>query len=532
MTNLKKYNLPFLGILLVYTIYAAVYIYQTSFIVAGERYFVLFDDAMISMRYARNLAHGDGLVWNPGGARVEGYTNPLWVVFMAAFHLLPLPASKISVLIQASGAFFLILNLKYVLKIADLITGSPAVSLLAVILTAFYNPLNNWGLQGMEVSVLMLMITAAIWLSLNCLQNRSFSPWLYLLLGLSTLVRIDMAVPYIVILTVLSFALAEHRRRNLSWGLGILFLFLISQTVFRLSYYGDLLPNTYYLKMTGYPLYLRVAHGLYVMLKFMVQMNWVLFLIPFFALIIRRDYTIVLLTLVFLGQVAYSVYVGGDAWEHRGGSNRYIAIAMPLFFILFIYTANHIREVLINSISPKSIRVRLFSNLGLLLFVLGSMINFNYLTNLRSLERWALLRQPLFIEGNKEYVQIAVAVDKITTPQANIAVVSAGAIPYFSNRPAIDLLGKNDPVIARQQVHWKSGLANISEFRPGHLKWDYSYSIGVLKPDVVVQLWGDTEEARTYLDNNYVVGGAPDDLPFSLRVDSANIRWEQVQLAP
>jgi len=41
------------------------------------------DDAFISFRYARNLAEGHGLVWNVGEA-VEGYTNFLWVLLMAA----------------------------------------------------------------------------------------------------------------------------------------------------------------------------------------------------------------------------------------------------------------------------------------------------------------------------------------------------------------------------------------------------------------------------------------------------------------
>ena len=41
------------------------------------------DDAFISFRYARNLATGHGLVWNPG-ERVEGYTNFLWTLLMAA----------------------------------------------------------------------------------------------------------------------------------------------------------------------------------------------------------------------------------------------------------------------------------------------------------------------------------------------------------------------------------------------------------------------------------------------------------------
>src|SRR5436305_1204757 len=77
-----------------FVVYAGLFIYRTSFVVRGERYFSLFDDAMISMRYARNLAHGYGLVWNPGGERVEGFTNPLWVVYMAAIHVLPLASSK------------------------------------------------------------------------------------------------------------------------------------------------------------------------------------------------------------------------------------------------------------------------------------------------------------------------------------------------------------------------------------------------------------------------------------------------------
>src|SRR6185312_6613950 len=37
------------------------------------------DDAYITFRYARNLAHGLGPVWN-AGERVEGYTNFLWML--------------------------------------------------------------------------------------------------------------------------------------------------------------------------------------------------------------------------------------------------------------------------------------------------------------------------------------------------------------------------------------------------------------------------------------------------------------------
>ena len=39
------------------------------------------DDAFISFVYSRNLVHGEGLAWF--GTRVEGYTNFLWVLWIA-----------------------------------------------------------------------------------------------------------------------------------------------------------------------------------------------------------------------------------------------------------------------------------------------------------------------------------------------------------------------------------------------------------------------------------------------------------------
>jgi hypothetical protein len=532
MRAINKGNLVFIIILLIFAIYAGIYIYKTSFVINGERYFVLFDDAMISMRYARNLADGFGLVWNPEGERVEGYTNPLWVTFMALFHFIPLPSSKMSLLIQISGAFFLITNLIFVKKISETLSDSTLVALLAVILTAFYTPLNNWGLQGMEVSALVLIVSISIWLALKHIRANHFSLMIYLLLGLSTLIRIDMAVIYGAILVYLLIVQPDHRRQNLIWGLGIFAFFILGQTIFRQIYYGDLLPNTYYLKVGGYPLFLRIVRGVYVLIEYAWRFNWLLFLFPVSVLFFRRDREIMLLFIVFIAQVAYSIYVGGDAWEHKGGSNRYISIVMPIFFILFVYAAYLIRGAIIDKWYTESKNIATAANIGMVIFILASMVNFNLLINFRSLERWVLLRQPIFIEGNKEYVRITNALKKITTSDASIAVVSAGAIPYFSDLEAIDLLGKNDPVIAHGPSRGASGIRSVSDFRPGHMKWNYDYSIGELKPDVIVQLWGDKEVAQSYITKYYVIGGAEDDLAFTLRADSENILWNTVELSP
>src|SRR5437773_11900091 len=71
------------------------------------------DDTFISLRYARNLAAGQGLVYNVG-ERVEGYTNFLWTVALALPHLLrvdAVAAGKLGNLILALASAWLIYRL-------------------------------------------------------------------------------------------------------------------------------------------------------------------------------------------------------------------------------------------------------------------------------------------------------------------------------------------------------------------------------------------------------------------------------------
>jgi hypothetical protein len=56
------------------------------------------DDTYISLRFARHLAQGVGLVYNPG-ERVEGISNFLWTVFLAlpfALHVPVIPFLKVA----------------------------------------------------------------------------------------------------------------------------------------------------------------------------------------------------------------------------------------------------------------------------------------------------------------------------------------------------------------------------------------------------------------------------------------------------
>jgi arabinofuranosyltransferase len=64
---------------------------------------LIVDDAFISFRYADNLARGLGLVYNPG-ERVEGYSNFLWTVLLAAGARFGIDIVQLSILLALLAA--------------------------------------------------------------------------------------------------------------------------------------------------------------------------------------------------------------------------------------------------------------------------------------------------------------------------------------------------------------------------------------------------------------------------------------------
>lgn len=520
-----------ISILVTMCAYAILFIYRTSFVIGGTRYFCLFDDDMISMRYGANLAHGYGLVWNPGHEKVEGFTNLLWVLYMTLVHFLPISAAKMSAIIQITGGLFLAINLVFVVAICDeLFPREHTIATVAMVLTALDGPLNNWALQGTEVGVVTLGLTLSIWLALRAMKREDLALGLYAILGILTLFRLDVAVAAGAILLTLTVVEPRRWKEHVVTGGAILIGFLLAQLVFNLWYYGQALPNTYYLKMTGYPLIGRIRRG------FLVG---VVFLFPLIPLVVGTVARLVrrairpdefLLVSVFAAQLAYSVWVGGDAWEWWGGSNRYISIAMPLFFILVspVLVSSSLR---ISQGEERSGRAQIVNAVALTAIVCIAVL----LVNAYRLKNNLLLEPPLQtahpqpVDSNEDMVRRALLIDQFTERDATIAVVWAGSIPYFTDRYAIDLLGKNDAKIATEEMHTESALAKAVGFWPGHLKWDYDYSIGQLKPDVVVEVFGVQPERIPWLQRDYVqerFGG----FPWYLRRGSSHIHWAALGL--
>jgi hypothetical protein len=102
--------------------------------------------------------------------------------------------------------------------------------------------------------------------------------------------------------------------------------------------------------------------------------------------------------------------------------------------------------------------------------------------NGQSVAGW-LSHNAAYVDDDAWAARYGLALRSATADDATIAVTWAGAIPYFSHRRSIDLLGKSDRLIATGPR--QAGVP----FSPGHDKWNYEYGIGQLHPDVVAQLW-------------------------------------------
>jgi hypothetical protein len=235
-------------------------------------------------------------------------------------------------------------------------------------------------------------------------------------------------------------------------------------------------------------------------------------------------------------QIAYSVYVGGDAWEYWGGSNRYIAIAMPGFFALLSYALYRAARTLVMCRGEPGSALA-WNRAPALIFALGvlyALIAFNRIHGSEALAEVALLRPPLHTGqggSNHQDVQEARLLRSATAPEASIAVVRAGTIPYFVERRAIDLLGKNDRFIAHAAAVAPAGPLGYRDFRPGHMKFDFAYSIGQLQPDVIVHLRRRAALAKPFLE----AGGYKDVLVMGrcvhARRESPRVWWTRLPAA-
>lgn len=475
----------------------------------------LTDDAYISFRYAQNLVAGRGLAYNIG-ERVEGYTNFLWTVLAALALWL---GGDLSFLAFLAGAALAIGLLLLTYRLGARLLG-PAWGLAAALICATSQPLLVYTARGAGLETglfaLLALLGCDAWLRCRADGRRGSALAAGCWLALATLTRPEGALlfgltfiaavyPQLAQLAQLmqdpngrsatpsrrgvrlpGLRVVAPSRQQLAtpaWMLGVYLAIVLPWFLWRFSYYGDLLPNTFYAKTGGG---LRAAlRGLEYAGGFALTLA-----VPFVLLVLggfvkrtrepgnegtrergsqgTRESANQYLWSVVAVYTLYIIVVGGD---HFPGYRFFVPLVPPLAVLLAAgLAASH---AWLHRIAPRAATALLALALaGHAALALGSSASYDAI-----------------IAGDHEsagiWGEIGAWLATETPPGASVAAMGAGAIAYQSDRVVIDMLGLTDRHIAHMTV------AGMGDGTPGHEKRDPAYVLDERMPTYIPQIWDE-----------------------------------------
>jgi arabinofuranosyltransferase len=306
------------------------------------------DDAFISYRYARNFADGLGLVFNRG-ERVEGYTNLLWVLELAAlwkaFGVRPevgsvaLSGLCTAVLLAVTAAHAA--RTPFVEPAANngdeprgsegplasrlAITGGRTASRIAIaaslLLLATNRNVAVWATSGLETRQFTAFVVLAVWL----LGEYAAKPWRLWLASLAlTGAALTRPEGLLIFAACAGWYVIDSlvaRRLRVRDALRLIAPFTVivaGQFLFRHFYYGSWFPNTYYAKHVRawtesgnhYLFAAALENGLFLLGPLAVvgaAVRWAR----------RRDSVHFLSLAIMVPHLYYVRHIGGDHFEFR-----------------------------------------------------------------------------------------------------------------------------------------------------------------------------------------------------------------------
>ncbi|MCE9634064.1 MAG: hypothetical protein K8T90_00025 [Planctomycetes bacterium] len=438
------------------------------------RFAIVPEDTFISMRYARHLAGGNGLVYN-AGERVEGYTNFLWTLVLALVEVVGTPPLKSAVALSiAAGVGVVVLLHRSVRRLADGADVVPFMPAALILLPAFWDGAGS----GLETAFYALFVTWAVAVQTVAMKNgRAPDPWrLAIPLVCAVLTRPEGAL---VAGLVVGGALltgprdAAFRRRQLV-ALGVAAFVCVAHFTWRKAYYGEWLPNTFHCKVGATSA--QVRRGFEQFLQFLRTGNGLL-LLPCAAApwLLRKRPWLGPPLVVGTVYTAYVIAVGGDNfWRHR-----YLVPVLPSLFLVSELVA---RDVLGTALAALPRAAKGATAAAAVFLLWGSVDGIKIAPNPQSHDaRFAPLRElGEWLTAN-------------TPPGRSIGVLAAGATPYYTDRPCIDMLGLNDHHIARVVPPDPVGTRNA-----GHEKYDFDYVLS-RDPEFVLMAFSDRADPNNLL---------------------------------
>ncbi len=429
-------------------------------LVAWTNRFV-YDDAFISFRYAQHLAEGHGLVWNIGETPIEGYTNFLWTILMSIAFVIAIDPVIFSWVVSL-GCFVVSLLATYAL--AQQYIKNKIWSLITVVFLGTNYTFSAFATSGLETQLQAMLFVSSTYLVHQIISHQKLKNsqlfLLSILFAIALLTRLDSAI----VVGILGLATLYHLMQVSSDSKTKLIQFIILSIpvislvgvwlLWKLAFYGDILPNTFYAKVGGNPIFLLVRGLLYIA-GFYLSYWLIPFPFIFVANIFRRKVTLFDSILLFILGIwtLYILYIGGDFMEFR-----FMVPILPLLMLTIVNTiANRIDKsalqlglviaILMGNVWHYFTFDRLFYSV-----MQESLVSMQYSSQLNRYD-WDTVGQVL--GASFDY-------DRTVT----IAVNPAGFIPFYARSRTIDMLGLNDRWIAENGVPYLNLAAHeqISTF--------------------------------------------------------------------
>jgi arabinofuranosyltransferase len=419
------------------------------------------DDTFITFRYARHVASGAGMVWNvPGGAPVEGSSSLAWTALNALYLKLGMAPLFFSHLTSVlCGAAVLIL---LYLAGRSLLGLSPGWALLAPAMLCLQRQWLLMGVSGMETRAATLLVFAATLLLLREVLTEKHGFGSGALFVLATLVRPE--APLLHLAAGAGAVLARRDtatlRRVIESG-AVHALALALLTLWRLDYFGQPLPNTFYVKVGA----VQLDRGLPYVLQFLWRSDvWLWGTLLLYTAPLLRVRIPVPLAVLGLQTAAYLLWLavlGGGRWEFR--------LIDPLLPGIALLSGGSLAALASAEVLPftqgwpsQGVRRRRIA-VGLAALLLVSQAS----SILRPFSAFGqVISAPSAYGAVQRIAADASVLRDFIGPDDRIATGWAGILPYVTGAWHFDPWGLNDPEIARRPFR-KEGTV----FHQRHASW-------------------------------------------------------------
>jgi hypothetical protein len=327
------------------------------------------------------------------------------------------------------------------------------LSLLPVLLLACNRSFAAWSGGGLETRFFTMLVMAGLFAG-TVVDDRRALAWLTPVLVSLVLTRVD-GVMYAGILSAgawLRAADASRLRRAIPlMAVGSTFM---AQTVFRILYYGDALPNTFYAKVGGVPLHMGCE---YLWSAFVGQGLGLMLVLGFFVVLpgTSRSLASCVSWALVCAHLAYTLMIGGDHFEFR-----FLDVVWPIAALLAIAGWRSLVAVVPTLLRPTAWIVPLLA----LLIWNGVAVWTGY-----PLPDRTVVSFRYEADLCRDWQKVGRWFARHAAPDEVIAVRPAGAIPYFSGLRTLDMHGLNDRIIAKRP-HPRPNRNTNSPLPVGHLK--------------------------------------------------------------